>query len=173
MGLECGALPDKPLSRSSTGQRGVWDGLLGRGGIPGLLAPSWGAASAVSLCTGVRAVWRAACAGRGRQSLRPGAGALLTVGADHTSILPVSAVALQPAQGAAVGQRGLCPRALHLVQHDRARSWWHSKDTARTLGLGRKGPGTGLPPGAPHSAERQPSQQHSAPVCTFPPGSVG
>lgn len=55
-----------------------------------------------------------------------GRGRPLTIAADDACVLIMPAVALQPAQRRAVGQRGLCPRALHLVQHDRARSWWDS-----------------------------------------------
>lgn len=102
-------------------------------------ARRWGErrASPAHLCSGVSPACAPGGAGGGRdyrpqdpRTLAPGQGggsgaghAPPTVAADDAGVLIVSAVALQPAQGRAVGQRGLRPRALHLVQHDRARSW--------------------------------------------------
>ena len=85
---------------------------------------------------GLRCAGRArAVQGRARAGVRR---AGLTVGADHAGVLIVSAVAPQPAQGLALGQRRLCPRALHLVQHDRAGACRHTR-----AGLGVLAPSAG------------------------------
>lgn len=111
-------------------------------------------------------LWRLFCPlpARGHHRGAPGRGRTcpgLTIGADHTGVLTVLAMALQPAQGPALSQRWLRPRALHLVQHDRARAWWHSKEDggweggAGALCPGGKGLCTGAAP--PEALQRQES----------------
>lgn len=78
----------------------------------------------------------------------------LTVGADGAGVLTVPAPALQPAQRRAVGQRGLRPRALHLVQHDRAGAWWYHKEDGGLGGAWGEGPGHGLLPQKPCKGRR-------------------
>lgn len=135
----------------------------GTGGNAAFLS-RWGGQFGIAAARG--GLWRLFCPlpARGHHRGAPRRGRAcpgLTIGADHAGVLTVLAMALQPAQGPAVSQRRLRPRALHLVQHDRARAWWHSKEDggweegAGALRPGGKGLCTGAAP--PEALQRRES----------------